>query len=404
MNFIGYEKKNAILETKIMGYSFFFLGFFYSFRSMYQITEEITLFTIMLGICYLLRLFFLRRLPFRINIKLLILLLFVIVYPLISGFLTLIEYGSFEYKDYLRVVEGIMVFVLLSEEYILKSRIYRALLTGFVCSTFFTILLSYENVVGFLNSGISNKFLNIAYSEYNYAASYYIISISYLIIYLINNKLKFFFKLLIWIVLSIIVMALLLTMSRAAYGSLFLVLFGFVFIYLKKNKKSNIKKLKLLSIIAFLCIIVLLTFNDIFQIMIVRFSNFGNSYSSGIDPRFYVWKTAFETFFLNPFGIGINNIRYYTTFAIPEHNTILQVMSTYGYFSFILFIIMVNQLVILVRTITYGDFFDDFLILIILSYIPFLLFLNLMAIRHFWVVLALLILRNYYKKNGVSHE
>jgi O-Antigen ligase len=380
---------------KILQFLYFLLGFSYVFRNVLELAPNITVFSVMLVIIYFTHVV-IRKPFFYFSYLNLSFLIFLIFYPLIPNYIQMLKFGSFEYFDYLRFIEGILLLILLIQPLIVEKKLYLYILVGFVSSTCLSIFLSYEQVLFFIQNGITNKLVNVLYTEFNYVTSFYMIGISFVMSKIISGEIKGFKKaILLFFPLLCIVTALLLTMSRAGYISLLLSFIVFSYIWLKKHRKSLIKVLINSGIIIITLFFMLNFFNKIIEMMINRFNNLTNPYAGGQkDPRFDVWIISIEEFFQNPLGIGLNNIRYYTKYGIPEHNTILQFMGAYGWLSLIIFVFFIYNLFVFIRTINLKEPLDIFIIIVLISFIPFVLTLNLIAVRHFWFIVGILISRN----------
>lgn len=119
------------------------------------------------------------------------------------------------------------------------------------------------------------------------------------------------------------------------------------------------------------------------ETMTYRFKNLTNPYEGGrSDPRFEVWQKHPEIIAENPLGIGVGNARYFNEWKIPEHNTILQILSIFGIIAIPLFVFYASMIPKLPKASIY------FLVTpLLVSSLP----LNLLIVRHFWIFLALII-------------
>ncbi|SDY66522.1 O-Antigen ligase [Proteiniborus ethanoligenes] len=381
--------KIQLSSNVFIGLLTFSIGFLYTFRGQFYITSKISVFSLLLLVLFTYKLFFLKRTKFSFaELLIYILLLF---YPLWPNFIAMNKFGSFEVADYLRLIEGILILIIFSDKEFANYE-YKYLFRGMLTSTIFSILLNYSQIVNYFLTGKFSLFVNPLYEEINYASSYYILVLSFCFMSILKNKGKtifsltknFFFSLL-------IIIALLMSVSRSGFLGLTLLILVSVMIY---SKGSVLRKLGLVFLGAIPLIFLSSEFQGIFEVIMSRFSSITHPYGGKIDPRFIVWREAIIANLLNPFGIGLNNIRYYTSYGIPEHNTILQAWSAYGLITVLFIRIIFKNLKMFITSYLPNRDIDILIILLIFSYIPFVLTLNLLTSRHFWVIIALIISRN----------
>lgn len=375
----------------------YFIGFLYTFRGQFYITSSLSLFSLLIIFYFGFNIVFVKKNKF--TLKEILVFIILIGYPLIPNNIALYKFGQFELADYVRLVEGILIFFMFYNIDFAK-RNYKYLFYGMLTSCVYSVLLNFEEIYNYILFGKFTLFVNPLYQEINYAFSYYILILSFCMMKILSNEdnqgIVLHRKLIYIVSLGIISLAGLLSASRAGYiGLTILLLFSFVIFAKKKNilKTSLILVIVVISVIKFAPM-----FDGIYNVMSTRFSDITNPYGGKVDPRFIIWIDTIKLNLLNPLGIGMNNVRYYTEFGIPEHNTILQAWSTYGFVIFFLIFITIKQIFFFIKTISFNCKIDLLIGIILISYMPFILTLNLMTSRHFWFILALLFARNKMKR------
>lgn len=140
-----------------------------------------------------------------------------------------------------------------------------------------------------------------------------------------------------------------LTMSRAAYISMAIMLILFV---LHNNSEKHTSKIMKMIIFVMIVFAILLTVSAIFEISLLEImkSRFSLSSSGMHSGRINLWKNALITFYNNPiFGIGINsslsyNLQHYGT-VYYVHNTYLEVLSETGLIGLVLYLLLIFTII-----------------------------------------------------------
>ena len=368
----------------------FIIGFLYTFRGQFYLTSKISLFTLLIITYFIYKVVFVNKVKFRtVEILFYILLIF---YPLVPNFIALNKFGSFEIADYVRLIEGVLIFIAFSYKEFAKVE-YNYLFAGMLTSTIFSILMNYKQIIEYFTTGRFSLFVNPLYEEINYASSYYVLILAFCIMIILSNKQKNIRKNIKYTIYSVlIILAILMSVSRSGFIGLSLLMITAIAVY---SKNSNfVKKAIFVLLISFVFFQLSGEFKGIYEVISSRFSNITHPYGGKIDPRFIVWYETIKVNLLNPFGIGLNNIRYYTIYGIPEHNTILQAWSAYGVILIALVISIFKQLKRFISTFSPKRNIDLMLIMLIISYVPFIMTLNLLTSRHFWIIVAIIYSRN----------
>lgn len=141
----------------------------------------------------------------------------------------------------------------------------------------------------------------------------------------------------------------LLTMSRAAYISMAIMLILF---YVHNHKGKAIGRITKLFIFLLIVSVVLFSASEFFNISIINImkSRFDFNSSGMHSGRLTLWKNAFNTFLEHPIlGIGINSslsynaLHYGTIYYV--HNTYLEVLSETGFVGFIVYISLILYII-----------------------------------------------------------
>lgn len=162
------------------------------------------------------------------------------------------------------------------------------------------------------------------------------LGISIGIFYLLNNKVKFWERVYVVIIVCFSVISFILASGRGAAIGL---LISFVFFFL--SQKNLKRKIKYFLFIAFISLFVIWLINTFGSNLVNRFNDInygGGNGDNDQDIRLLIWKKSFSQFLDHPlFGSGlvINGIGGYT------HEIFIEVLMTTGFLGFIPFIWMV---------------------------------------------------------------
>lgn len=351
---------------------------------------------IMLGIFIVVKFFEVLKNNSKINIKSTDILLYLFFMIVLLSILTN-GFSEDTLITIFRLLVGLLVYVIYSSD---KTNIYIDYISKALLFTPVVLFITNINqITEFLQGSYSGQFvqrmtISNSFDNPNFFSNYLLIpcilSLHYFITAIQEKKLKRILFNLITMMMSIILI--LVTSSRGSILALFLTSVVYIVWYLRKVKFKPQYVFLILVIILFMGSLLFTYIDPVINMLFSRLSYNELLQGSG---RNYIFSEAVEVFMDKPvFGVGLGNFKNISSSGNRTHNLYLELLTETGLIGFLIFITMSLRIVAKINRINprYIPYYFIFIAMLLNG-----LTINMLDLRHFWLIIGVLSSNLIYK-------